>query len=253
MIAKYTDEENVLPYDVGFRNDSIHQNSLYHLTKLFLYPQVSILQPLHQNQMNTCKDNSIVPVEPKKVVEFNLPSITDWDDDNDDGPGFDFGGGDDNDDDEFVVPLLENVRRVDKVRVGYATVAKKVDVKRLKRDLWSELESRFTESTLSIDNNIDLSTDDIETSPSSPIIGILPKSSEPTVVSFQETVRILGVEQSQADITLPFYFICILHLANEKGLRLEQGSDDNESSEEQQLLLSDFSIYRDELFTNDIY
>ena len=74
---------------------------------------------------------------------------------------------------------------------------------------------------------------------------------EPTVVSFQETVRILGQEQSQTDITLPFYFICILHLANEKGLRLEQVGVENAMAE--QRLLSDFCIYRDELFTNDKY
>ena len=29
------------------------------------------------------------------------------------------------------------------MKVGYATIAKKVDVKRLKRDLWSELEQTF--------------------------------------------------------------------------------------------------------------
>jgi condensin complex subunit 2 len=27
--------------------------------------------------------------------------------------------------------------------------------------------------------------------------------------------------QTQTDVTLPFYFICVLHLANEKGLALE--------------------------------
>ena len=37
--------------------------------------------------------------------------------------------------------------------------------------------------------------------------------------------------QGQEEVTLPFYFICLLHLANEKGLEL-QGQDD----------LSDFCI-----------
>ena len=32
---------------------------------------------------------------------------------------------------------------MDKIKVGYATVAKKVDVRRLKKDLWSELEATF--------------------------------------------------------------------------------------------------------------
>jgi condensin complex subunit 2 len=39
--------------------------------------------------------------------------------------------------------------------------------------------------------------------------------------SFQDTVRDMQATQSQADATLPFYFICVLHLANEKGLALE--------------------------------
>ena len=42
----------------------------------------------------------------------------------------------------------------------------------------------------------------------------------------------VATEQNQGDeVTLPFYFICVLHLANENGLCLE-GSPD----------LSDFSI-----------
>ena len=255
MVTKYTDEENVLPHDVGFQNDNNHKNSLCQMTKLFLCPQMSILQPLDQNQMRPGKDDNTNVIEPKKMVEFNLPSNTEWDDDNDDGPGFDFGGDGDDDDDEFVVPLLDNVRKVDKIRVGYATVAKKVDVKRLKRDLWNELESHFINDTTTIEDNIDLPITDVSESETSLLTSSngLPNPSEPSMISFQETVRILGQEQSQTDITLPFYFICILHLANEKGLRLEQGNDDAESTEAQQRLLSDFSIYRDELLSNDIY
>merc|ERR1712161_43101 len=46
---------------------------------------------------------------------------------------------------------LEGVRKVDKVRVAYATVSKKVDVKRLKKDLWAEVESGI--ATLSINDS----------------------------------------------------------------------------------------------------
>lgn len=41
-------------------------------------------------------------------------------------------------------------------------------------------------------------------------------------------------QEKQTGVTLPFYFICMLHLANEKGLRLEGRRD-----------LSDFSVVSD--------
>ena len=54
-----------------------------------------------------------------------------------------------------------------------------------------------------------------------------PKSSGP--LSFHDTVRAMEEAKTQVDVTLPFYFICILHLANEKGLRLDsKGLDDFE-------------------------
>ena len=54
----------------------------------------------------------------------------------DDGPGFELNG-----DDDFVVAKLSGVRKIDRIQVGYASVATKVDVKRLKYNLWTELES----------------------------------------------------------------------------------------------------------------
>lgn len=41
-------------------------------------------------------------------------------------------------------------------------------------------------------------------------------------------------QEEQSGVTVPFYFICVLHLANEKGLKLE-GRDD----------LLDFSVSND--------
>lgn len=42
-------------------------------------------------------------------------------------------------------------------------------------------------------------------------------------------------QEEQAGVTVPFYFICVLHLANEKGLRLEGRPD-----------MTDFSVARDD-------
>lgn len=137
----------------------------------------------------------------------------------DDGPGFAFA---DSGDDDFVINELEGVRKVDKIQVGYATVAKKVDVKRLKKDLWNELESTFAHPPPPVENGGDVKDqddsmeDDTSKAPETPAVIKQPKS-----LSFKETVADMEEKQPQGDVTLPFYFICLLHLANEKGLRLE--------------------------------
>lgn len=261
MITKYTNEENILPIDLGFQNGG-DIGSLQQLTTLFLRPKVSILRSLSPGQTNILPTDC--NTELKKTVEFQLPTSVDHfngnDDEDNDGPGFDFGA--DDDDDEFLVPELENVRKVNKVRVGYATVAKKVDVKRLKRDLWEELESRFGLVATTIDAT---STDENEGNEMEEADGIErddadiaaasdaseKKRSTETAISFHDAVRTLGEQQPQGEVTLPFYFICILHLANEKGLRLEQGEcsfsegTNVDRVEQHQTFLSDFFIHQD--------
>jgi condensin complex subunit 2 len=215
MITKHTHSDNLLPEDAGFKVD--------HLVQLFLRPSSKII-------IRDATGNSVIALESSvsenagggKTVGFNLPE---WDaasfgDHGDDGPGYDFGGGYDedynDDDDEVLLPELEGVRKVEKVRVGFATVAKNVDVKRLKRDLWMELEQRFQLHASPCAEEDENDSMDAET----------PRQSL-SPFSFQVAVNELEAQKSQVDATLPFYFICILHLANEKGLRLEsQGLDD---------------------------
>ena len=186
MISKHGKADNILPLDAGMGIDQLY--------KLFLRPN-AIVRP---NQ---------------KTVNFQ-ENIDNWDDGScgggdDDGPGFAFN---DDDGDDFVVAKLLDIRKIDKIHVGYATVAKKVDVKRLKNDLWTELESKIGEKKLGVDATPDGQDE----------------SSPPEKLSFRETVQEMENQgQTQTDVTLPFYFICLLHLANEKGLELEsQGLHD---------------------------
>jgi condensin complex subunit 2 len=113
-----------------------------------------------------------------------------------------------------MINELEGVRKIDKIQVGYATVAKKVDVKRLKKDLWSELETNFVSAG---EENEPDNEDEERKAPITPV-------EETKCLSFKKTVQDMEVGQAQGDVTLPFYFICLLHLANEKGLRLESTS-----------------------------
>jgi len=50
-------------------------------------------------------------------------------------------------------------------------------------------------------------------------------SSERHEISFKNVVDDLGANETQNDVSLAFYFICILHLANEKCLKLENGEN----------------------------
>jgi hypothetical protein len=43
-----------------------------------------------------------------------------------------------------------------------------------------------------------------------------PYPSVTSELSFQKLITDMNIQQQQEDVSLPFYFICLLHLANEK-------------------------------------
>lgn len=88
-------------------------------------------------------------------------------------------------------------RRAQKIDISYATSSKRVNVGKLKRDLWERLETTMAPK------NLDRSDESPDGS-----------------VSFQDVVAGFGGQQKQSDATLPFYFICLLHLANEKVIHI---------------------------------
>jgi condensin complex subunit 2 len=213
MQTKYSNVNNLLPTDIGL--------DVKELTTLFFRPKTNLADIFVE------KHSKIVSCQ--KAVGFG-GAVT-WGSDNDGysededgGIGFDFGG-DAEDIQDFVVPELEGVRKVEKIKVGYATVAKKVDVKRLKQDLWEELERTFlkqgrllAEKILKVDSlEIEMMSGNVQSTDRS----LSQDDTEQVPISFQDTVRHMQTSQSQADVTLPFYFICVLHLCNEKGLSLE--------------------------------
>lgn len=228
-IQKQEKNVNLLPLDAGVGLDQ--------LSRLFMRPEAAV-QPRKQ-------------VNERRVGFLDMAPTAFDDGDNDsfggdnDGPGFNLAdGGDDDSNDDFVIGDLEGVRKVEKVSIGYATVARKVDVKRLKKDLWSNLETKTAvadvsekaESPEAEEAGTDADTKEKEIDDD----GVKGEDQKPKLqdgeVSFQETLKELSVSQSQSSVTLPFYFICVLHLANEKGLRLQSTGEE----------LSDFTIVRDD-------
>jgi condensin complex subunit 2 len=106
--------------------------------------------------------------------------------------------------------------QVERIAVRHATRSKKVDVKELKHHIWTDL------ATLQVEP----ATGAEEAAPA-------PASSQR---AFSEVVARVEEEHSdeQEGVTCSYYFICVLHLANEHGLKLEGRAD-----------LSDFAITDD--------
>lgn len=79
-------------------------------------------------------------------------------------------------------------------------------MKKLKCDLWGRLTDSLAPKSCAADG--------IENSYSQKSVSE-PKSTD-QVLSFQDVVNDISQQQRQSDVSLSFYFICLLHLANEK-------------------------------------
>ena len=124
-----------------------------------------------------------------------------------------------------MTSMAQSAKRVEKIEIGYAKVAKRVNVRRLKTDLWAAVDrgclgrrrgdeekpvDEIVQTVIKKDFGLDVE------SPSSDTDGATDS------LSFQETIAdIAGSQRGGKDVTLPFYFICLLHLANEKTLKIE--------------------------------
>ncbi|KAI5810283.1 condensin complex subunit 2/barren [Peziza echinospora] len=100
--------------------------------------------------------------------------------------------------------LVTSSRRARPEYVQYAKVAKKVDVRRLKENIWNELA--------------------MEVPPVSPSKAPVP----PPAKKFTELMADLKAvypKQTMDDISTSYCFICVLHLANEKGLVLSRNEE----------------------------
>ncbi|KAK5583701.1 hypothetical protein RB653_005299 [Dictyostelium firmibasis] len=112
--------------------------------------------------------------------------------------------------------LIDEPRKVNKIDINYARVSKKIDVRSLKTSVWSIIDSENDNQTTSTAN----SSKDIETDEH----------------SFGSLIDDLKEEQNQlrlnnkptaGEISIPLAFICVLHLANEKNLTLNQDNINN--------------------------
>jgi len=99
--------------------------------------------------------------------------------------------------------LLKATRVVEKVKIGYSKVSKRVNIQKLKADIWQNIRQKVK----------------IEAPDNSGMVG------DQQDMSFQGLIQDLAANPRQKDVTVSFYFICLLHLANENTLRIEDRDD----------------------------
>ncbi|KAF8141674.1 condensin complex subunit 2/barren [Boletus edulis] len=146
------------------------------------------------------------------------PFNTQFFNDDDDGPAFDDlyeGDGDgivpeDAGEQDLLAATQSMTRRVRPASVNYAKRAKRVDVRKLKENIWNGLDIKISEhgeEEMDIDDQS--VADPSEGRQFSQVISGLQRSYP---------------KDKMEDISTSFCFICLLHLANEQGLKLEMPS-----------------------------
>ena len=139
--------------------------------------------------------------------------------------------------------VTQGGRRLRPEYVNYARVAKKVDVRRLKENMWRGMSESLmaslgdtkppkdttgppTPAPTDLDGDVDMM--DID-QPAPPPIIVDKMLDEPPELKFTDMIgdlRKVYPEQQMRDISTSYCFICLLHLANEKGLVLDGGREE---------------------------
>ncbi|KAK4230506.1 putative condensin complex subunit 2 [Podospora fimiseda] len=129
----------------------------------------------------------------------------------------------------FGTMLVTQSRRVRPEYVQYARVAKKVDVRRLKEEIWKGMGLDALEQQEQAMPSIERDEDamDIDSDPP----GAAPGEKPTATLKFTEVMSDLQKVYPKPvmdDISTSYCFICLLHLANEKGLVIEKTEELNE-------------------------
>ncbi|KAI8867919.1 barren-domain-containing protein [Ramicandelaber brevisporus] len=119
--------------------------------------------------------------------------------------------------------MLPHIKLVTAQHVKYTKVAKHVDLKRLKDNIWRGLSETpsavpsLNDTQQSIDGEVFAATQDQGEADGDP----------KNFTSIMSTLKDRYSEKRLKDITVPFCFICLLHLANERGLEIKNTGDGN--------------------------
>ncbi|RMZ88240.1 hypothetical protein DV736_g4529, partial [Chaetothyriales sp. CBS 134916] len=112
--------------------------------------------------------------------------------------------------------VTQQGRRLRPEYVNYARTAKKVDVRRLKEEMWKGMADMIMKDW----NAGDMMEIDRATATPGPSVNPLPPAELKFTNMISSLTRVYP-DQQMKDISTSYCFICLLHLANEKGLVLE--------------------------------
>ncbi|KAF5355261.1 hypothetical protein D9758_006042 [Tetrapyrgos nigripes] len=152
------------------------------------------------------------------AIPFNTQFFND---DYDDGPGFDdiydgdgVGNAAVDDEQDILTSTQGQSRRVKPEFVKYAKRAKRVDVRKLKENIWKGLDITVPAKKAN-ENDDDMDVDDLEE----------PEATEPSegrpFSSVISNLQKSYPRDKMEEISTSFCFICLLHLANEQGLKIQ--------------------------------
>ncbi|WVQ97904.1 hypothetical protein IAU59_005021 [Kwoniella sp. CBS 9459] len=132
------------------------------------------------------------------------------------------GMGMDEADDLWQATQDQELRKSRPETVHFAKKAKRVDVKRLKDDIWNGLKSLIPPEK-------DESSEDDADTPQTPVE---PTEAVKTFDSIITSLRSTYPNEKMSEISTSFCFICLLHLANEEGLKIETARYDGKEGED---------------------
>ena len=124
----------------------------------------------------------------------------------------------------FGAQLVTQSKRLRPEYVQYARVAKKVDVRRLKEEMWKGIGFPEDSPLNAAEDGVTPAPPPSSSSSASTAVSVereLDQGKELKFTSVMNDLQKVYPAQAMADISTSYCFICLLHLANEKGLTLE--------------------------------
>lgn len=130
---------------------------------------------------------------------------------------------------EVDMDLVPEPTRVDRIDINYAKVAKKVDVRQLKSGMWSRLcgQASSSGSTPSHEAQCEPAESDRDSHlrKDDQLSEDIREGSTHSLRRMVSELPSFVPESSLSDVSLPYVFICLLHLANEKTLKISRAGE----------------------------
>ncbi|KAF8705174.1 Condensin complex subunit 2, partial [Rhizoctonia solani] len=154
---------------------------------------------------------------------FPAPFATQFFHDEDDDGGFDDGDGDGGmgdmpavDEEDLIAATQGTLKRVRPEHINYTKRAKRVDVRMLKENIWKGLNIVVPKSNMEDGHEEEINATTDEAEPTDP-------TEARDFTNVISNLRTQYPKDKLDEISTSFCFICLLHLANERGLKIQVG------------------------------